>query len=206
MIFTVQTALFQLRLLGISDCVQWKVSTPPLSLTFQMNTINLIQEKDPAGKKEDMLNSVISAVDGICQCELSRETFYNVVFHCFDTTTAVTFRGEVGAAVKANSSQVISYMEQWVAMNPTIVIQSSSLSIDSKCNVKIDSFNDSECGSMMNDGGSVITDPIVGGVAGGVLATLIIAVSLVVIVVLIVRTCQKKASFKADRNTENIYE
>ena len=25
-VYTVQTALFQLRLLGISDCVQWKVS------------------------------------------------------------------------------------------------------------------------------------------------------------------------------------
>ena len=37
MIFTVQTMLFQLRLLGISDCVQWKVSILPLSRTFWIN-------------------------------------------------------------------------------------------------------------------------------------------------------------------------
>ena len=34
MIFTVQTMLFQLRLLGISGCVEWKVGILPLSLTF----------------------------------------------------------------------------------------------------------------------------------------------------------------------------
>ena len=158
-----------------------------------------------------MLNSVTSAVEEICQCGFSRETFHNVdttaAFQCFDNSpTAVTFRGEIGAALTANSSQVISYMEQWVATNPTIVIQSSRLSVDSDCNVKINSFNDPECGSetsTINDG-STNTGAIVGGAVGGVLATLIIAVSLAVIVVLLVRTCQKKASYKVDK--ENIYE
>ena len=180
----------------------------------------LMQEIDPAEKKEDVLNSVTSAVDEICQCGFSRETFHNVdtiaAFQCFDNSpTAVTFRGEIGAALTANSSQVISYMEQWVATNATIVIQSSILSVDGSCNVKIDSFNDPECGSEtstdgtantdvtsnMNDG-SANTGAIIGG-AVGVLATLIIAVSLAVTVVLFVRTCQKKAS---DRDRDNMYE
>ena len=159
-----------------------------------------------------MLNSVTSAVDEICQCGFSRKSFHNVdttaAFQCFDNSpTAVTFRGEIGVALTANSSEVISYMEQWVAMNPTIVIQSSRLSVDSDCNVKIDSFNDHECDSetstdggemsTMNDG-SANTGAIVGGAVGGVLATLIIAVSLAVTVILLVRTCWKKA--------DNIYE
>ena len=156
-----------------------------------------------------MLNNIISAVDEICQCGFSRETFHNAdttaAFQCFDNSpTAVTFRGEIGAALTDNSSQVISYMEQWVAMNPTIVIQSSRLSVDSDCNVKINSFNDPECGSETSTDGSANTGAIVGGAVGGVLATLIIAVSLAVIVVLLVRTCQKKASYKVDK--ENIYE
>ena len=147
-------------------------------------------------------------MDEICQCGFSRETFHNVdttaAFQCFDNSpTAVTFRGVIGVALTANSSQVISYMEQWVAMNPTIVVQSSRLSVDSDCNVKINSFNDPECGSETSTDGSANTGAIVGGAVGGVLATLI-AVSLAVIVVLLVRTCQRKASYQV--NKENIYE
>ena len=165
-----------------------------------------------------MLKSITSAVDEICQCGFSRETLHNAdttaAFQCFDNSpTSVTFRGEIGVALTANSSQVISYMEQWVAMNPTIVIQSSRLSVDGSCNVKIDSFNDPECGSetstdggetsTVNDG-SATTGAIVGGAVGGVLATLIIAVSLALTVVLLVRTCQRKAPYKLDK--ENVYE
>ena len=158
-----------------------------------------------------MLNSVTSAVEEICQCGFSRETFHNAdttsAFQCFDNSpTAVTFRGEIGAALTANSSQVISYMEQWIATNPTIVIQSSRLSVDGSCNVKIDRFNDPECGSETSTDGSTNTGAIVGGAVGGVIATLIIAVSLAVIVVLLVRTCQRKASYKVNRDRDNIYE
>ena len=148
-------------------------------------------------------------MDEICQCGFSRETFQNVdttaVFQCFDISpTAVTFRGEIGVALTANSSQVISYMEQWVAMNPTIVIQSSRISVDGNCNVKINSFNDPECGSMtstMSDG-SATTSANTGAIVGGaVIAALIIVVSLAVVLLV---TCQKKASYKVDK--ENIYE
>ena len=146
----------------------------------------------------------------LCQCELSSKTFHNVdttaAFQCFDNSpTAVTFRGEIGSTMGANSSQVISYMEQWVATKPTIVIQSSRLSVDSSCNVKIDSFNDPECGTII----STIKDDSVNigaiiGVVGGVLATLIVAVSLAVVVVLLMRTRQKKAFNKVDE--DSIYE
>ena len=76
-----------------------------------------MQETDPTEKKEDLLNSIASAVDEICQCGFSSKIFYNVdttaAFQCFDNSpTAVTFRGEIGSAMAANSSQVISYMEQ----------------------------------------------------------------------------------------------
>ena len=166
-----------------------------------------MQETDPTEKKEDLLNSITSAVDEICQCGFSGKSFHNVdttaAFQCFDDSpTAVTFRGEIGSTMAATSSQVISYMEQWVATNPTIVIQSSRLSVDSSCNVKIDSFNDPECGtviSTMNDD-SVNIDAIV-GVVGGVLATLTVAVSLAVVVVLLMKARQKKAF-----NENSVYE
>ena len=185
-----------------------------------------MQEIDPTKKKEDLLNSVTSAVDDLCQCGFSGKTFHDTTatFQCFDNSpTAVTFRGEIGSTMGANNSQVISYMEKWVATNPTIVIQSSRLSVDGNCNVKIDSFNDPECGSMIltvnddsddiniNIGDDDSDDINIGaiiGLTGGVLTTLIIAVSLVVvIVILLVRTRKKKASREVNnRDGANIYE
>ena len=152
-------------------------------------------------------------MDDLCQCGFSGKTFH-ATFQCFDKSpTAITFRGEIGSTVGANSSQVISYMEKWVATNPTIVIQSSRLSVDSDCNVKINSFNDPECRPMIptvNDDSDNININIgaIIGLTGGVLTTLIIAVSLVVvIVVLLVRTRKKKASREVDnRDGANIYE
>ena len=173
-----------------------------------INDFVSMQEIGSAIKKEEFLSSVTRAMDEICQCGFSRETFHNVditgAFQCFEISpTTVTFRGEIGAALRANTSQVISYMEQWVATNPTIVIQNTRLRVDSSCNVKIDSFNDPECGSVtstMNDCSKSDTDAIiVGGVVGGLLATLIIPLSLVVIVVL-VRTQWKKISYNVDRD------
>ena len=167
-----------------------------------------MQEIDSATKKEGYLGSVTSSMDEFCQCGFSPETFRNVdsnaAFQCFENSpTTVTFRGEIGAALRANTSQVISYMEQWVATNPTIVLQNTRLRIDSSCNVKIDSFNDPECGSMTstrNDCYCSNTAAItVGGIVGGLLTTLIIALSLVVIVVL-VRTQWKKVSYNMDRD------
>ena len=153
-------------------------------------------------------------MDDLCQCGFSGKTFHDTTarFQCFDNSpTAVTFRGEIGSTMGANSPQVISYMEKWVAMNPTIVIQSSRLSVDGNCNVKIDSFNDPECGSMIptvQDDSDDINIGAIIGLAGGVLTTLIIAVSLVVVVVvLLVRTRKKKASREVDnRDGANIYE
>ena len=159
-----------------------------------------------------MLNSVTSAVNEICHCGFSGQIIHDTTatFQCFDNSpTAVTFRGEIGSTVGANSSQlqVISYMEQWVATNPTVVVQNSTLRIDGNCNVKIDSFNDPECSPMIStmDDNSVNIGAVI-GVVGGVTTTLAIAVSLVVIVALLLKTRQKKASQEVDRNRANIYE
>ena len=156
-------------------------------------------------------------MDDLCQCRFSGKTFHDTTatFQCFNNSpTAVTFRGEIGSTMGAYSSQVISYMEQWVATSPTIVVQSSRLRIDGDCNVKIESFNDTECGPMISivngdddNVNNIDIGPII-GLVGGVLATLIVAASLVVVVVvLLVRTRKKKASQEVDnRDGANIYE
>ena len=153
-------------------------------------------------KKEAVIASVTKAVNELCLCGFSPKTFYSTAgFQCYDQSpTAVTFRGEIGPSLTANSSQLISYIEQWVATDPTIVVLSSRLSVDSSCNVEIDNFNDPECGDVTSTSTVVtltvtnVTGAIVGGVVGGTFVILAAALVLIVVVGL-VRAHQKKVSY-----------
>ena len=212
--------------MGISDCVQWKVSAHkifahssifpcpdfflslPFSLSFFL-VLSLLQEIELNEKKEAVIASVIKAVNELCKCVFSRETFYDIDitagFQCFDQSpTAVTFRGEIGPSLTANSSQLISYLEQWVATDPTIVVLSSRLSVDSSCSVEISNFNDPECSDMTS---TSTKTAIIGGGVGGVLVILVAALALVVVVGLL-RTHQKRASYNLSvgKDVDNIYE
>ena len=149
------------------------------------------------------------SIDEICQCGFSQQSLHNVDttigFQCFDESpTTVTFRGESGAALIANSTQLISYFEQWIATSPTIVVQRSRLNVDSNCDVAID-FSDPECSNITlpADDESSYVGAVAGGVLGGSFALLIIAIVLV-IVVLFVKTRHRKASYNVDK--ENVYE
>ncbi|CAI8053582.1 hypothetical protein GBAR_LOCUS29303 [Geodia barretti] len=122
---------FQLRLVGLSDCLQWR-------------------EIQPNEKKEAVITGVTRAVNELCQCDFSRDSFNEIDvtagFQCFEASpTAVTFRAEIMDIAKANTSQLIGYIEQWVTSRPTIVVLGSRLSIDSDCEIEIDSFSEPEC-------------------------------------------------------------
>ena len=127
-------------------------------------------------------------------------------FQCFDKSpTAVTFRGELGAALTANSTQLASYIEQWIATSPTIVVQRSRLSVDSTCDVAIDDFSDPECSDVSSSADDENSDAgaIAGGILGGIFALVIIALA-IVIVVLFIKTRNRTASYNVDK--ENVYE
>ena len=170
----------------------------------------IIQEIDPVEKTEGLINSVTKAINELCQCGFSQQTFYDIDttagFQCFDESpTTVTFRGELGAALTANSTQLVSYIEQWIATSPTIVVQRSRLSVDSTCDVAIDDFSDPECSDVSSpaDDESGDVGAIAGGVLGGIFALVIIAVVLV-IVVLFVKNRYRRALYEFDK--ENLYE
>ena len=159
-------------------------------------------------KKEAVIASVIKAVNELCKCVFSRETFYDIDitagFQCFDQSpTAVTFRGQIGPSLTANSSLLISYLEQWVATDPTIVVLSSRLSVDSSCSVEISNFNDPECSDMTSTSTKTATGAIVGGIVGGIFVILIAALVLVVLVGLL-RTHQKKVSYNLSVGKEDV--
>ena len=140
------------------------------------------QEIDPDEKINDIITAIINSIEEICQCGFSVQSFNDIdttaAFQCFDDSpTAVTFRGELGAALRANSSQLITYLEQWVSTTPTIVVQRSRLAVDSTCRVLIEDFNEPECVKVDSESEGSNVGPITGGVIGGVLLLLIVFIA-----------------------------
>lgn len=69
------------------------------------------------------------------------------VFQCFGVEAdEVTFRAQLSATAQANTSQIISYMEQWIAGGSAVVnIGNILYTPDPSCAVGIQSVNDPEC-------------------------------------------------------------
>ena len=206
----VQSALFQLHFVDISDCVQWRVSV--LLYVYCVHGIPNTQELQSGEKKDAVIAGVTRAVEEICQCGFSREAFLDVEagFQCFDESpTAVTFRAVIMDIAMASSSQLIGYIEEWIATQPSIVILSTRLSIDSSCTVEIQTFSAAECTDMtpstrLTDGNNNTNiASVAGGVVGGVTVLLIVIVLLVLVVVFL-RNKKKKATYKIDVHKEDI--
>ena len=106
--------------------------------------------------------------------------------------------------MRANSSQLITYLEQWISTNPTIVVQRSRLAVDSTCTVLIEDFNEPECGKVDSESEGSNVGPITGGVIGGVLLLLIVfvAVGVFLYYVLKVRHTTALYSLKSHDNTK----
>ena len=157
-------------------------------------------------------------VEELCRCGFSQEAFQDIDvtagFQCFDASpSAVTFRAVIMDLPLASSSQLISYIEEWVATQPSIVVLSSRLSIDSSCAVEIDNFNAPECNDMTpstsdgnnntNTNPNSVAGPVIGGVVGGI-CVLLLAIVALVLVVIFVRNCQKKSTYKLNVHKEDI--
>ena len=152
-----------------------------------------------------MIAGVVRAVSDLCQCDFSRDSFHEIDttagFQCFDASpTAVTFRAEI---LESDISHVIGYIEQWVASEPTVVVLSSRLSIDSGCKVEIESFSQPECSDETTAGrdNSSIVGSVVGGIVGGVV---VLTTLVIILVALILLRRRKKASYSVD--ADSIYE
>ena len=152
-----------------------------------------------------MIAGVVRAVSDLCQCDFSRDSFHEIDttagFQCFDASpTAVTFRAEI---LESYISHVIGYIEQWVASEPTVVVLSSRLSIDSGCKVEIESFSQPECSAetTAERDNSSIVGSVVGGIVGGVV---VLTTLVIILVALILLRRRKKASYSVD--ADSIYE
>ena len=87
-------------------------------------------------------------VEQTCHCEFTRDHITNSAFQCFpDSPQAVTYRAVLHGTTSASSSDLISYIEQWISDGVTISIQNIIINVDPSCVLVIDSTRDSECGA-----------------------------------------------------------
>ena len=140
----------------------------------------------------DISTAIVSNINQHCQCGLSRENITNGVFRCFPASPqAVTFRAVLHGGTKASSSELSSYIEQWIRNDVTIPIQSVLINVDSSCTVAISSFDGGECQIDSEKHTNNSSSAVIGGIVAGLLLLLILS-SAVVIALLIMLWWRKK--------------
>ena len=106
----------------------------------------------------------------------------------------VTFRARIHGTTQANSSQLITYIEQWVATETTIAVQHVRIRVEA-CPVAITTFDDPECAQTTPDNTAAIIS--------GVIVTLvvIVAVTIAVVVIFVMKNKRAKLSLQKVEHT-----
>ena len=146
-------------------------------------------------KVNDISTAIVSNINQRCQCGLSRENITNGVFRCFPASPqAVTFRAILHGGTKASSSELSSYIEQWIGNDITITIQSILINVDSSCMIAISSFDDGECQIDLEKHTNNSSSAIIGGTVAGLLLLLILSTAVVVALLIMLRRRKKHHS------------
>ena len=138
-------------------------------------------------KVNDISTAIISNINQHCQCGLSIGNITNGVFRCFPASPqAVTFHAVLHhGGKKASSSELSSYIEQWIRNDVTIPIQSILINVDSSCMVTISSFDDGECQVNSEQHTNNNLSAVIGGTVAGLLLMLILSSAMIISLVIL---------------------
>ena len=141
---------------------------------------------------------MVQKTEQLCQCGLSADRVTEGAFQCFmNSDQQVTFRARIHGTAKANSSQLIAYIEQWVATGTSIAVQRVRIRVEA-CPVAITTFDDPECAQTTPP-----TSDNTAAIIGGVIVTLvvIVAVTITVVVIFIMKNKRAKRSLQKVEHT-----
>ena len=79
-----------------------------------------------------------------------------------DSTDYVTYRARMSGNFQNDSLSIISPIEDWVSMGPSILILGLSFEVDTNCSVIISDFNDQECPRSLDETGESRDFPVLG--------------------------------------------
>ena len=130
-------------------------------------------------------------IETLCQCGFTIQHLFDSEFQCLTDLSEVTFRARLHGTAQATSSELIVYIEQWIAGGGSILVERVRHFTDSTCHaVEISSFSDPECGTTTDDTQAAQSDntaAIIGGVAVAVVLIVVIAITIIAIVILILK-------------------
>ena len=127
-------------------------------------------------------------IETLCQCGFTIQHLSDSEFQCLTDLSEVTFRARLHGTAQATSSELIGYIEQWIAGGGSILVERVRHFTDSTCHpVEISGFSDPECGTTTDDTRSDNSAAIIGGVVVAVVLIIAIAISVIVIVILVLK-------------------
>lgn len=137
-----------------------------------------------------MTSTIVTEISSRCNCDFTENHIRKGGFLCFPSSSqAITYRGELRGTTQASASDLITYMEDWVASNNvTILVKSQWLTVDSSCSVAIASVRDPECVAEREEPSPNVEEssPTVGIIVGVVLAAVVLVVVVIVVIVMAV--------------------
>ena len=121
-------SLFQLRLSGIIDCIQWR-------------GINHLS------KLRDTTDLLVQEMEQACGCGFTASNIAEERFICFTPQSPhhVTYRARVNGTSQTTAGQLLTFIQQWINSTQSILIQGVQLNIDKTCKPIISIFDDAEC-------------------------------------------------------------
>ena len=132
-------------------------------------------------KLDDIANKIQQELQDLCMCDITSDVIIinEAFFHCFDPSSYyVTYRARLSGTLDTDSRTIISYIEAWVSLGPSIPVQDALLMIDSECPVPVTSLEEGECSEApvsSRDNTPVIIGSVVAAVL--ILAVLVIAIA-----------------------------
>ena len=191
-ILSLSDVYFQVRLIGVTPCVELTVYLL-LCVIDLFSTNHTLQVVVTEEKLDDILNAVLEHLKVPCP-ECSAVIIDEQSFSCYEESpTHVTYRARLSGTSERASDSLISLIEDWVRVGPTIIVTGVLLTVDSHCSVAISSPSDPECSTAAtsNSGATPSIPIIVGGVVVGVIAVIAMAVAIPVTTKLVVKRRSK---------------
>ena len=162
--------------------------------------LHVLQSLNADDKVKDIHTAMQHDIEHLCMCGFTTQHLSDSELQCFMNLEEVTFRALIIGTAQATSSELIEYIEQWIAGGPRILVQTVRLTVDDTCHpVEIYTFNDPECGTesptqaaQPDNTGAIVA----GVVVATVLIIAIISVTVVMIVILILKNRRANISLQ----------
>ena len=134
-------------------------------------------------------------IETLCQCGFTIQHLSDSEFQCLTDLSEVTFRARLHGTAQTTSSELIRYIEQWIAGGGSILVERVRHFTDSTCQpVEISSFSDPECGTTTDDTQAAQSDNTAAIIGGVVAVMLIIAMAITIVVIVILVLKNRRAS------------